>query len=150
MTHDHGEVIVRDLGSTNGIRINGKRVEFGRLKPGDELSIAHIRYRLSNGQQAHEATLADTGLGASRLMDRHSEPYGQELLSPPIMPLSPSPDAEPVLAGSAVGRSPDNVLAAAVRGLLPAGLADRCRIQVIVKMDEDEAGDVESNHVASE
>lgn len=58
MTQDHGEVIVRDLGSTNGIRINGQRVELGRLRPGDELSIAHIRYRLDNGQ-GHEATLAD-------------------------------------------------------------------------------------------
>jgi pSer/pThr/pTyr-binding forkhead associated (FHA) protein len=51
-----GEVVVRDLGSTNGIRINGQRVEMGRLKPGDELSIAHIRYRLDNG---HDQTLAD-------------------------------------------------------------------------------------------
>ena len=58
MTQDHGEVIVRDLGSTNGIRINGQRVELGRLRPGDELSIAHIRYRLDNGQ-GHDATLAD-------------------------------------------------------------------------------------------
>ena len=58
MTQDQGEVVVRDLGSTNGIRINGQRVEVGRLRPGDELSIAHIRYRLDNGQ-GHEPTLAD-------------------------------------------------------------------------------------------
>jgi len=32
MTPDHGEVVVKDLGSTNGIRINGQRVEKGRLK----------------------------------------------------------------------------------------------------------------------
>ena len=43
MTPEGGEVVVRDLGSTNGIRINGQRVEIGRLRPGDELSIAHIR-----------------------------------------------------------------------------------------------------------
>src|SRR3954470_10879257 len=58
MTTDHGDVLVRDLGSTNGIRINGQRVECGRLRAGDELSIAHIRYRLDNGQ-AHDVTLAD-------------------------------------------------------------------------------------------
>ena len=58
MTQENGEVVVRDLGSTNGIRINGQRVEIGRLRPGDELSIAHIRYRLENGQ-AHEQTLAE-------------------------------------------------------------------------------------------
>ena len=58
MTHENGEVVVRDLGSTNGIRINGQRVEMGRLRPGDELSIAHIRYRLENGQ-GHEQTIAE-------------------------------------------------------------------------------------------
>ncbi len=35
-----GAVLVRDLGSTNGVRINGRRAESGRLRPGDELSIA--------------------------------------------------------------------------------------------------------------
>jgi pSer/pThr/pTyr-binding forkhead associated (FHA) protein len=41
---------VRDLGSTNGIWINGRRVISGRLRPGDVLAIAHIRYRLEEGQ----------------------------------------------------------------------------------------------------
>jgi pSer/pThr/pTyr-binding forkhead associated (FHA) protein len=41
-----GEVVVRDLGSANGTWINGRRVAVGRLKPGDELSIADIHYRL--------------------------------------------------------------------------------------------------------
>ena len=45
MTQEDGQVIVRDLDSANGIRINGQRVETGRLRPGDELSIAHIRDR---------------------------------------------------------------------------------------------------------
>src|SRR5262245_14629390 len=50
MMQENGEVVVRDLGSTNGIRINGQRVEMGRLKAGDELSIAHIRYRFEEGR----------------------------------------------------------------------------------------------------
>src|SRR3954452_10475887 len=58
MTQDQNEVVVRDLGSTNGIRINGQRVEMGRLRPGDELSIAHIRFRLDNGNSP-ELTLAE-------------------------------------------------------------------------------------------
>jgi pSer/pThr/pTyr-binding forkhead associated (FHA) protein len=37
---------VRDLGSTNGTWINGFRVEKGRLRPGDVMAIAQIRYRL--------------------------------------------------------------------------------------------------------
>jgi hypothetical protein len=122
MTQDHGEVIVRDLGSTNGIRINGQRVEFGRLRMGDELSIAHIRYRLDNGQ-GHEATLADNGTANSRLVvGRGAEPAGLELHGPPVA------EVEAALAGAG----------AVVRGLLPAGYADRCRIEVIVKMDEHE------------
>jgi pSer/pThr/pTyr-binding forkhead associated (FHA) protein len=40
------EVIVRDLGSLNGIRINGRRVMAGRLRSGDELAIGDLRYRL--------------------------------------------------------------------------------------------------------
>jgi pSer/pThr/pTyr-binding forkhead associated (FHA) protein len=43
---DAGEVVVRDLGSTNGTRINGARIDSGILRPGDELSIAHFTYRL--------------------------------------------------------------------------------------------------------
>jgi pSer/pThr/pTyr-binding forkhead associated (FHA) protein len=40
-------VAVRDLASTNGTRINGRRVSAGRLHPGDELTIGHSRYRLT-------------------------------------------------------------------------------------------------------
>jgi hypothetical protein len=121
MTQDHGEVVVRDLGSTNGIRINGQRVEMGRLRPGDELSIAHIRFRLDDGQ-GHDLTLADPQ-GQSKEVDS---------------PLSPEPGSPP----SFLPASPDeNPLEAAVRGLLPAGVADRCRIQVIVQMRDDNDSD---------
>jgi pSer/pThr/pTyr-binding forkhead associated (FHA) protein len=41
-----GEVLVRDLGSTNGTWINGRRIEVGRLQHGDLLGIAHLRFRL--------------------------------------------------------------------------------------------------------
>jgi pSer/pThr/pTyr-binding forkhead associated (FHA) protein len=40
-------LIVRDLGSTNGIRVNGERVLEGRLKDGDELWIGSHRYRVA-------------------------------------------------------------------------------------------------------
>ena len=51
MTRENNQVVVRDLGSTNGIRINGMQVEFGKLRPGDELSIAHFRYRLEREEE---------------------------------------------------------------------------------------------------
>src|SRR5262245_20045228 len=40
-------LVVRDLGSTNGIRINGVRVLEGRLRAGDELTIGNFRYQIS-------------------------------------------------------------------------------------------------------
>ena len=45
---DGNRVLVRDLGSTNGTRINGRRIDRGVLRPGDELSIADCRYHLEN------------------------------------------------------------------------------------------------------
>jgi pSer/pThr/pTyr-binding forkhead associated (FHA) protein len=41
-------LVVRDLGSTNGVRINGVRVLEGRLKEGDELTIGGHRYRVAS------------------------------------------------------------------------------------------------------
>jgi len=121
MTQESGEVVVRDLGSTNGIRINGQRVEIGRLRPGDELSIAHIRYRLENGQ-AHEQTIAEPG-GLGALAGRHEDRA--------VAPMSAPPEGPPPLSEGG-----ENALAAAVRKLLPVGVADKCRIQVIVQMSE--------------
>jgi pSer/pThr/pTyr-binding forkhead associated (FHA) protein len=39
-------LVVRDLGSTNGVRINGQRVLEGRLKAGDELAVGNFRYQV--------------------------------------------------------------------------------------------------------
>ena len=138
MAEDHGEILVRDLGSTNGIRINGQRVESGRLRPGDELCIAHYRYRLEDGH-GHQLTLADPSI--SDLEDGHHQPYKVAAGE------SPDPDAEspPPTPGRLIGGPPgpladENRLAAAVREMLPPGLADLCRIQVIVQMPPAVAG----------
>src|SRR6202044_690575 len=42
----HGHLVVRDLGSTNEIRINGNNVSEGKLKAGDELTIGNFKYRV--------------------------------------------------------------------------------------------------------
>jgi len=112
------ELVIRDLGSTNGIRINGQRVEMGKLRPGDELSIAHIRYRLETGH-SNEMTLAETMPTAAR------EASGRLALAGRI---------SSGLSGNAPAESP---LAAAVRDMLPPSVAERCRIQVIVQMPGD-------------
>jgi len=60
MTLEQGSVVVRDLASTNGIQINGTRVDFGRLGPGDQLSIAHCRYRFEDGGDSNRSQLQAT------------------------------------------------------------------------------------------
>ena len=134
MSQEKGEVTVRDLGSTNGIRINGQRVERGRLRHGDELSIAHIRFRLENGQ-GHEQTIVEpeglAALGGHSQVDR-------------VKPAAAAAvEVGPVAEASPFGTGGENAFAAAVRKLLPNGVADKCRIQVIVQMAGDEKAQVE-------
>lgn len=44
-------LVVRDLGSTNGVRVNGVRVEDGTLRTGDELTIGNFRYQVHVDQR---------------------------------------------------------------------------------------------------
>ena len=39
-------LVVRDLGSTNGVKVNGALVVEGVLNPGDELIIGNYRYQV--------------------------------------------------------------------------------------------------------
>jgi pSer/pThr/pTyr-binding forkhead associated (FHA) protein len=58
LTEVDGEVWVRDLGSTNGIWIDGRGVRSGRLRPGGVLAIAHLRFRVEE-VRAERASRAD-------------------------------------------------------------------------------------------
>lgn len=139
MVQESGEVVVRDLGSTNGIRINGQRVEMGRLKPGDELSIAHIRYRLDH-RQGQDQTVADSVAAAlsssGSLAGSPSRPsshdHSRDGFLSDHLPLSPL-------------QADENALAAAVRRILPSAVAEKCRIQVIVQMSSDQDGNGEAS-----
>lgn len=44
-----GLLFIRDLGSTNGTKVNGQRVIRGALLPGDELAFAGEKYRVDMG-----------------------------------------------------------------------------------------------------
>lgn len=44
-----GLLLLRDLGSTNGTRVNGQRVRRAALLPDDQLTIAVFRFRVSLG-----------------------------------------------------------------------------------------------------
>lgn len=44
-----GLLFIRDLGSTNGTKVNGQRVTRGALLPGDELAFAAVKFRVHLG-----------------------------------------------------------------------------------------------------
>src|SRR5438105_14987558 len=45
-----GLVLVRDLGSTNGTRVNGQRIRRAALLPKDRLAIANFKYTVEFGE----------------------------------------------------------------------------------------------------
>jgi predicted component of type VI protein secretion system len=64
----YDRLVIRDLGSRNGVRVNGLVVDEARLSPGDEVAIGQFLYRLegpaaappqSRAQQPPLPTVAD-------------------------------------------------------------------------------------------
>src|ERR1700704_3689596 len=47
-----GLLLLRDLGSTNGTRVNGQRIRRAALLPNDQLTIAHFKFRVHLGPDA--------------------------------------------------------------------------------------------------
>jgi pSer/pThr/pTyr-binding forkhead associated (FHA) protein len=61
---DSGYWEIRDLGSTNGLKVNGQRVLKRPLRPGDELAIAKRKYTIQynlteHGRNSLEAVLSE-------------------------------------------------------------------------------------------
>jgi pSer/pThr/pTyr-binding forkhead associated (FHA) protein len=54
-----GLIYMRDLGSTNGTRVNGQRVIRGALLPGDKLAFSSISYKIHLGPD--QADVASDG-----------------------------------------------------------------------------------------
>ena len=68
-----GLLFIRDLGSTNGTKVNGQRVTRGALLPGDELSFANSRFRVH---------LGPSRTSAMSEMTEHTEDLGRFPQSP--------------------------------------------------------------------
>jgi pSer/pThr/pTyr-binding forkhead associated (FHA) protein len=51
----YDRVLIRDLGSHNGLRVNGQLVEEAQLHPGDEVAIGPLIYRLVEQREVPEA-----------------------------------------------------------------------------------------------
>ena len=47
----YDRVLIRDLGSRNGVRVNGRLLEESQLHPGDELAIGPIMFRLEEEEE---------------------------------------------------------------------------------------------------
>ena len=84
-------LVVRDLGSTNGIRINGIRVLEGSLNEGDELTIGNHRFQVEwNGQQGKQRGEPVVGREASVMMRSPEEDDRLERCEEPV-PLAEPP-----------------------------------------------------------
>ena len=56
-----GLLYLRDLGSTNGTRVNGQRVIRGALLPGDQIAFSSISYRVHLGPDKGPARVSQNG-----------------------------------------------------------------------------------------
>lgn len=78
-----GLLLLRDLGSTNGTRVNGTRVRRAALLPNDKLSVANFHYRVLFGA-ALEAAQQDEHtqrIEASELPNIIGKPIGDAVQS---------------------------------------------------------------------
>ena len=53
-----GLLLVRDLGSTNGTRVNGQRIRRAALLPNDHFAIANLKYRVAFGGDVEPPAVA--------------------------------------------------------------------------------------------
>jgi predicted component of type VI protein secretion system len=74
-----GLLLVRDLGSTNGTRVNGQRVRRAALLPNDQLQIASLRYSVQFATDEPPASPDDytqqlDGRELARLVEKADRP----------------------------------------------------------------------------
>jgi predicted component of type VI protein secretion system len=96
--NDH--LVVRDLGSTNGIRINGVKILEGNLEPEDELTIGNMRYQLKLGDAPERTQRAADAhaIKPAKVNGRRVDPQDsrEEPMALPDMSLSKSiPQGKP-------------------------------------------------------
>src|SRR3954451_11579479 len=61
---EDGDVIVTDLDSTNGTRVNGSAVQIRRLRPGDQLSIGRTMLLFGTMEEIAARRNSSSGLSA--------------------------------------------------------------------------------------
>lgn len=105
-----GLLLLRDLGSTNGTRVNGQRIRRAALLPNDQVAIAHYKYRVHLGPgvpsapqvPVHDRTQQIDAKEMAALARRNADgpsskddqPEGEFSLKPNMLP-DVYPDDEP-------------------------------------------------------
>jgi pSer/pThr/pTyr-binding forkhead associated (FHA) protein len=101
-----GLLFLRDLGSTNGTRVNGQRVRRAALLPNDQLSIANYKFRVHLGpdersvvadehtQQMDAREVAELlrKAKAEKAMEDSAELPGQQVRANPLPDVYPDDD----------------------------------------------------------
>jgi pSer/pThr/pTyr-binding forkhead associated (FHA) protein len=82
-----GLVLVRDLGSTNGTRVNGQRVRRAALLPNDHLAIAAYRYQVRFGEGMDEPLPAAPAGPDPASMPEDQQPNERDAETDPRGPL---------------------------------------------------------------
>ena len=67
-----GLLFIRDLGSTNGTKVNGQRITRGALLPGDELAFAGAKYRVFLGPDEQAGRVEPTEMLRPNEVDSHT------------------------------------------------------------------------------
>ena len=94
---EHGPMI-KDLGSTNGLRVNGERIVSTDLKDGDNVGIGHSNFRveISQGEEQLATIISETTPMAIPLQDENPASMETQIIPP-------EPDVEE-LSGNIFGR----------------------------------------------
>lgn len=82
----NNRLLIRDLGSTNGTRVNGQRVREAWLQSGDELLIGAYRYRVHWPAAAEQVASAAAPAAPAAALGKAAEP---------LTPAAPAPPADP-------------------------------------------------------
>lgn len=97
-----GLLFVRDLGSTNGTRVNDQRIRRAALLPNDQLSIASLKYRVLFGEKAlpvspEDRTVHIEAEELDRLLRRKKTDLDYDSEEMPAVPVEPHslPDIYP-------------------------------------------------------
>jgi pSer/pThr/pTyr-binding forkhead associated (FHA) protein len=72
--HDSGEIILTDLESTNGTRVNGNVVQIRRLRPGDRIGLGRSLLRFGSEQEIEARNVALTSMTTPSTGDVSASP----------------------------------------------------------------------------